>query len=83
MKTFAFVVVLLLVAIAGFGMYRGWFHVSTNNAGEQPSATITVDKNKLRADEQKAKDKVESLGQEAKDKVGGPADKAKQPEYQR
>jgi hypothetical protein len=75
MKTLVFVVVLLLI---GLGFYRGWFRLSTDNKDQQPSATVTVDKDKFHEDEQKAKDKVQGFGQEAKEKNGDRADKAKE-----
>jgi acyl dehydratase len=50
------------------------------NTDQQPSATITMDKNKIHADEQKAKDTVQGFGQEAKDKLGDRAGKGKEPE---
>ncbi len=59
-------VLLLLVGVAGLGFYRGWFHLSTNSTGQKPSATITVDKNKFHADEEKAKEKVQGLGRNVK-----------------
>jgi predicted negative regulator of RcsB-dependent stress response len=74
-----FVVVLLLVGIVGVGFYQGWFQVSTNNTDQKPSATVTVDKDKIHADEQKAKEKMEGFGQEAKEKIGDRAGKAKVP----
>ena len=64
MKTLLVLVVLLLAGIAGLGFYRGWFHVSTNSAVQESSATITVDKDKIHADEQTARDQVKGLGQE-------------------
>jgi hypothetical protein len=82
MKNLVFVAVLLLVGIAGVGLYRGWFHLSTNGAGHEPSATVTVDKDKLHADEQRAKDKVQRLEQEAKKKIGDWEGKAKEPQPQ-
>ena len=69
MKMLVIVVVLLLVGIVGFGFYRGWFQVSTDTANQRPSATITVDKDKIRADEQAAKEKM-----------GGGAGKVQEPE---
>ena len=72
-----FVVVLLLVGIVGVGFYRGWFQLSTDTTDQRPSATITVDKDKIHADEQKAKDEMQGFGQEAKEKTGDRADKAK------
>ena len=66
MRTLVFVVIVLLAGIAGLGIYRGWFGISTNSTDQKPSATITVDKDKIHADEELAKEKVEGLGQKAK-----------------
>lgn len=66
MKNLVVVVVLLLVGVVGLGFYRGWFGLSTNNADHQSSATVTVDKDKIHEDEQKAKDKVQGFRQVAK-----------------
>ena len=82
MRNLMFVVVLLVVGIAGVGYYRGWFAFSTNSTDQTPSATITVDKDKFHEDEQKAKDDVQGFGQEAKKKVGDLAGKAKEPQRQ-
>jgi hypothetical protein len=75
-----FVIILLLACIAAVGFYRGWFHVSTGRKDNQPSATVTVDKDKIHKDEQKVKDEVSGFGQEAKEKIGGRPGKAKEPE---
>jgi hypothetical protein len=58
MKSLVFVVVLLLVGIAGLGFYRGWFSLSTTNTNQNPSATITVDKDRIHADEETAQEKL-------------------------
>ena len=47
MRSLIFVVLLLVVGVAGFGYYRGWFAVSSNGTEQSPSATITVDKDKI------------------------------------
>jgi hypothetical protein len=60
-------VVFLLVVVVCVGFYQGWFHFSTNSTGNTPSATISVDQNKIQADEQKVKDKVKDFGQKAKE----------------
>jgi hypothetical protein len=62
MKSVMVVVFVLLIGITAVGFYRGWFRLSTNSKVDATSATITVDKDKIRADEQQAKDKVEALG---------------------
>ena len=77
MKTLVFVVVLLVAGIVGLGFYQGWFHFSTNSADHKSSATITVDQDKIHADEQKAKDEMQAFGQAAKEKTAEWADKAK------
>jgi len=75
-------VVLILACIAGVGFYRGWFNLSSNRADQSPSATLTMDKDKIHADEHTAKDKIQGLGQAAKeginDLTGKPKDSATQ-----
>lgn len=71
MKTVLAVVVLLVVFIGILGFYRGWFGVSTDNSDQKPSATITVDQNKIQEDEDKAKDKVQEFGHKAKEATAG------------
>ena len=82
MKALLYAVVLVLVVIAGVGFYRGWFRLTMENTSQQPSATITVDKDKIREDEQKSKDKVQGFEQAAKKKIGDRAGKVEQPESQ-
>ena len=71
--------VLLLIAAVAVGLYRSWFRVSTENADHQPSATITMDKDKIRSDDQKAKDALEGFEQKAKQEFGEPATKTEEP----
>ena len=66
MKALLVVVVLLLVGIAGLGFYRGWFGLSTENADHKSNATITVDKDKIHADEEIAKENVRELERKVK-----------------
>ena len=74
MRTLVFVVVLLLVGIVGVGFYRGWFQLSTDTTDQKPSATITVDKDKIHADEQKAKEKCKASDKRPRRKSAtGPA----------
>ena len=60
MKRFLVLLLLVVVGIAAFGFYRGWYH---------------VDQAKIRADEQQAKQEVQDLGQKVKAKTGEVADK--------
>jgi len=77
-----FVFVLLVVGIAGFGYYRGWFAISTNSSDKEPSATVTVNKEKFHEDEQRARDDVQGFGQEAKKKISDQDGKTKEPQRQ-
>ena len=78
MRTLLVVVVLLLVGIAGLGFYRGWFHLSTNSTDQKPSATITVDKDKIHADQEMAKEKVQGFGHKATETTDDLTEKVKQ-----
>ncbi len=80
MRTLFGMVVLLLIVIAGVGFYQGWFHFSTSSTEQGPSATITVDQNKIHEDEQKAKDRVQDFRQDAKQKVGDRTGNAEEPQ---
>ena len=75
MKTLLTVVVLLVVGVAGVGFYQGWFHLSTNSTDQRPNATITVDKDKFHADEEKAKEEMQGLGYKLKEKTSDPTGK--------
>jgi len=58
----------LFVIVAGFaclGFYQGWFHLGSQNSGGKSDITLTVDKDKMNSDEQKAKDKMQGLGNKA------------------
>jgi hypothetical protein len=63
MRRLLVVLALFVAGIAGLGFYRGWFQLSTTRADQKPSATFTVDKDKIHADEEMAKMKVQGLGQ--------------------
>lgn len=80
MKVLLNVVVLLVIAIIAVGFYQGWFHVSTGSTDNTSSATVTVDQDKIRADEAKAREKVEEYREKAKDKAADRTDGVKEPE---
>ncbi|MDZ7620281.1 MAG: hypothetical protein U1E05_25040 [Patescibacteria group bacterium] len=70
MRTLLVIAVLLLVGIVGVGFYQGWFRVSTEGTDQQPSTTITVDKDKIHEDKELVKDKVFGSGEA--DETGTP-----------
>ena len=63
-------VVLVLIVGAGVGFYRGWFAVSRTDSEGKPSVTISMDREKLRADEQKAVQAGKDAAQVVSKQVG-------------
>lgn len=55
-------VVLLVVGVACLGIYLGWFRIGSDSADGKTHVTITVDKNKIKADENAALEKVQAIG---------------------
>jgi len=49
------VLVLLVACVVGLGFYLGWFLLSADSEGQKTNITITVDQDKIREDEEKAK----------------------------
>lgn len=58
------VILLILVVIAGVGLgfYRGWFSLSSSGDTDKPNVTLSVDKERIEADKDKA---VETVTPEA------------------
>jgi hypothetical protein len=77
MKRFLIVVVLIVVAIGGLGYYREWFHIGSDRTNGNDRITFTVDEEKIKEDEKKAKDKADDLSKKAKDAVAKPTEKKK------
>jgi len=72
-----FLVLLLVVAcVVGLGFYLGWFHVSSDGEDGKTHIQLTVDKNKIKADEQKALDAVHNVGHPGTDKAPAPVEKS-------
>jgi hypothetical protein len=65
-------VVLLVAVVGGLGFYQGWWRVSTEG-----TPNITIDQEKIKADEERAKKKAQELEQKAKENAKGTADKEK------
>jgi hypothetical protein len=63
------VIVLIAAVVAGIGFYRGWFHFSSDSGSNNAKVTVSVDKDKIEEDKDKAVDKMQDLGKQAEDKV--------------
>lgn len=70
MKRFLAVLLILVAAVVGLGFYLGWFRLSTGSEDQKKNITLTVDQDKIREDEEKAKKKVQEAGEKVKGKTG-------------
>ena len=52
---FLIVILLIVAGVAALGFYRGWFRITSDRAADQPNVTVTVDKDKVQQDKQKAR----------------------------
>lgn len=68
-------IMILLAGVVGYGFYEGWFVVSAGDSGHEANVTLTVDRDKVRADEKK----LEGVGHELGKKISGPTDPAPEP----
>jgi hypothetical protein len=64
---FLIVLLLIVVGVVGLGFYRGWFNLTSDKTADESNVTLTVDKDKMQQDKQKAQDKVQ--GDRAEDKA--------------
>ena len=55
--------VVVVIAVAAVGFYRGWFSVAWNKTDNGGQVTGTVDKDKIEADKKRAADEVNHVGQ--------------------
>ncbi|MFH1634655.1 MAG: hypothetical protein ABIG63_11705 [Chloroflexota bacterium] len=55
--------VLIVAVVAGLGFYMGWFHFSSGSDGNISHVTVSMDKDQIQEDKDKAVDKVQDLGQ--------------------
>lgn len=80
MKSLFVVIVLLLVGSVALGVYQGWFLVSSDKTDHNSNVTITVDQDKFKKDQEKAKETVQDLGHKAKENTVNRTDKVKDQE---
>ena len=62
MKRIVFVLVLVVAIVAGVGFYLGWFSLTTQTTADGKSnITVTVDKDKIKEDKDKAAETVNKV----------------------
>jgi hypothetical protein len=68
MRNFLVALVLLAAVFVVMGFYLDWFSVATVMTEHKTNTTLTVDQDKIREDEEKAKKKLRDLGDSVKDR---------------
>jgi hypothetical protein len=51
---------LIAAGVVGLGFYMGWLHFSSGNDPKNAHVTVSVDKDQIQKDKDKAVDKVET-----------------------
>ena len=62
MRRLLLVLIVLIACVIALGYERGWFDVTTDKTGGQRHITISVDEDKIKADEKRALDQLPSMG---------------------
>jgi hypothetical protein len=71
------ILVVILVGVLGLGFYLRWFGVESASADGKSNVTITVDTDRIRADEKRAVGAVHDLGHPATTKAAQPTEQNK------
>jgi hypothetical protein len=68
MRRLLVTLLLLAAVVVGVGIYLDWFRFSTGGTGDSGKTTVdlTIDKDKMKADAEAAKEKAKSVGSQAK-----------------
>jgi hypothetical protein len=69
MKGLFILLVLIVAGIVGFGFYHGWFSLASESGDNKVHIQLTVDKDKIQADQQKTLDTVQGAGRDVKGKA--------------
>jgi len=78
MKRLLAVCLLLVIAVGVFGYFRDWFTFATSSDDQKVNIHVTVDKEKVKEDEQRAKEKIQKLGGQIKEGAGKLSEKVKE-----
>jgi hypothetical protein len=71
MRRLLIVLVLVVVGVIAVGYYRDWFKVGAVNDSKAVNVNVMVDKEKVKEDEEKAKQKLKEVGGQIKAKTEG------------
>jgi len=62
-------IALILICVGAVGYYLGWFNFSSSSTDQKSTISVTVDKEKVKHTEEKAKEAIQSAEQKIKDEV--------------
>jgi hypothetical protein len=77
-KTFAILIVLLVVALVGLGFWRGWFDVGSKKEDGKVHADLNLNVNKLKADKDAFKKLLGEKSKALKDKLASLKSKSRE-----
>ena len=77
MKRLLALAAILVIVVVAVGLYRGWFSFTTAGDDHKVKIDVTVDKDKVKADEERAKEKLQKLGGQIKEEAEDLSQKAK------
>jgi hypothetical protein len=77
MLRFLGVLVLIVVGVACLGLYLGWFRIGTDSTDSQTNINIVVDKDKIKASENKVLDTVRGIGHKGTEPTSQPSGEPK------
>jgi hypothetical protein len=78
MKSFLAFLALVVIVVLGVGYYLDWFKVSSSGSDSTMNINTQVDKNKIKADVEHAKQKVQDTAKDLQEKVKPGTEPAKE-----
>ena len=69
MRRILAVCVLLVIAVCILGYSRGWFAFSSASDDRKVKINVEVNKDKVKEDEERAKEKIQNLGSQIKEEA--------------
>jgi hypothetical protein len=64
-------IALILICVGLLGYFMGWFNFSSSSTDQKSTISVTVDKEKVKQSEEKAKESLHSAEQKIKEEVKG------------
>jgi DNA repair exonuclease SbcCD ATPase subunit len=78
-RNLVFVIVIIGLIVGGVGYYRGWFGIATGTDDQKVNLNVTINKDRVKADEERAKQALENVGDKMKRKTEEVAGRGNEP----